>query len=112
MVKDSVGHGQVVCRWFAHPLSIGKSVQSLNSLSRLESQHSGPRLGLIHSESNRKDVENAADTLKTQSDLNSPHSGQYGSSEPVGHPGIKSPHQSREDRLKHRHNWQPSHPTE
>ncbi|WKA06730.1 hypothetical protein VitviT2T_024618 [Vitis vinifera] len=52
VVKDSAGHGQAVCRWFAHPLSIGKFAQPLNSLSRRESWHSGPRLGLIHSESN------------------------------------------------------------
>ena len=43
---------QAVCRWFAHPLGICKSTQPLNSLSRLESRHSGPRLGLIHLESN------------------------------------------------------------
>nr|CAN83180.1 hypothetical protein VITISV_013309 [Vitis vinifera] len=72
VVKDSAGHGQAVSRWFAHPLGIGESAQPLNNLSRIESRHNGPRLGLIHSESNRRDVENAADTLGTQFDLNSP----------------------------------------
>ena len=57
-------------------------------------------------------VENAVDTLLAQSDLNSSHCGQDWSSKPIGHLGIKIPHQSREDRLKNRHNWQPSHPTE
>ena len=75
VVKDSAGHGQAMCRWLAHPLGIGKSAQPLHNLSRLKSWHSGPRLSLIHSESNRRDVENAADTLGTQSDLNSSHSG-------------------------------------
>nr|CAN80404.1 hypothetical protein VITISV_006868 [Vitis vinifera] len=51
-LKDSAGHGQAVCRWFAHPLDICEFVQPLNNLSRLESWHSGPRLGLIHSKSN------------------------------------------------------------
>ena len=106
------GHGQAVCRWFAHPLGIYESTQPLNSLSKLESQHSGLRLGLIHSKSNCRNVENATDTLRAQSDLNSSHCGQDWSSKPIGHLGIKIPHQSREDRLKNRHNWQPSHPTE
>ena len=56
MVKDSASHYQAVSRWFAHPLRIGKSAQPLNSLSRLKSRHSGPRLGLINTESNRRDV--------------------------------------------------------
>ena len=75
MVNDSASHCQAVSRWFAHPLGIGKSAQPLNSLSRLKSRHSGPRLGLINTESNRRDVENAADALGTQMDLNASHSG-------------------------------------
>ena len=75
VVKDSIGHGQVVSRWFAHSLGIDEFAQPLNNLSRLESRHSGPRLGLINTESNRRDVENAEDTLGTQFDLNSSHSG-------------------------------------
>ena len=75
MVKDSASHCQAVSRWFAHPLRIGKSAQPLNSLSRLKSRHSGPRLGLINTESNRRDVENAADALGTQTDLNASHKG-------------------------------------
>ena len=75
MVKDSTSHCQAVSRWFAHPLRIGKSAQPLNSLSRLKSRHSGPRLGLINIESNRRDVKNAADALGTQTDLNASHSG-------------------------------------
>ena len=112
VVKDLAGHGQVVSRWFAHPSGIGESAQPLNNLSRLKSRHSGPRFGLIHSESNRRDVENVVDTLGTQSDLNSPHNGQYWSSKTISRPWIKSPHQSREDRLRNRHNWQSSHQTE
>ena len=112
MVKDSAGHSQVVCWWFAHLLGICESAQPLNSLSRLKSRHNGPRLGLIHSESNWRDVENVVDTLGTQFDLNSLHSGQYWFSKPISHPGIKSPHQSWEDWLRNCHNWQPSHPTE
>ena len=92
MVKDSAGHGQAVCRSFAHPLGIDESAQPLNSLSRLESQHNEPCLSLIHSESNRRDVENVVDTLGTQSNLSSPHNGQYRSSKPIGRLGIKSPH--------------------
>ena len=75
MVKDSTSHCQDVSRWFPHPLGIGKSAQPLNSLSRLKSRHSGPRLGLINMESNRRDVENAADALGTQTNLNVSHSG-------------------------------------
>ena len=75
MVKDSASHCQAVSRWFAHPLRIGKSAQPLNNLSRLKSRHSGPRLGLINTESNRRDVKNAADALGTQMDLNASHSG-------------------------------------
>ena len=104
MVKDSIGHGQAMCQWFAHSLGIDEFAQSLNNLSRLKSRHSGLRLGLIHSESNRRDVENATDTLGTQSDVNSPHSGQYRFFKPIGLSGIKSPHQSLEDRLRNRHN--------
>ena len=74
VVKDSASHCQAVSRWFAHPLRISKSGQPLNNLSRLKSQHSGPRLNLINTESNRRDVENAVDALGTQSDLNSFHS--------------------------------------
>ena len=75
MVKDLASHCQAVSRWFAHPLRIGKSAQPLNSLYRLKSRHSGPRLGLINTESNRRDVENATDALGTQTDLNASHSG-------------------------------------
>ena len=75
MLKDSASHCQAVSRWFAHPLRIGKSAQPLNSLSRLKSRHSGPHLGLINTESNRRDVENATDALRTQTDLNASHSG-------------------------------------
>ena len=112
MMKDSAGHGQAVCRWFAHLLGIYKSAQPLNSLSRLESRHSGPRLGLIHLESNWRNVENAADTLRAQSDLNFSHCGQDWFSKPIGHLGIKSPHQSQDDWFKNCHNWQSFHPTE
>ena len=75
MVKDSASHCQAVSQWFAHPLRIGKFVQPLNNLSRLKSRLSGPRLGLINTESNRRDVENVTDALETQTDLNASHSG-------------------------------------
>ena len=75
VVKDSVGHDQALSQWFAHPLGINEAAQPLNSLFGLKSRHSGPRLGLIRSKSNRRDVENATDTLGIQSDLNSSHSG-------------------------------------
>ena len=111
MMKDLTRHDQVVCRWFAHPLGICKSAQPLNNLSRLESRHSGPRLDLIHLEANWRNVENAADTLQAQFDLNYSNREHDRSSKPIGHQQIKCPHHSREDRLENRHDWQPSHPT-
>ena len=111
-MKDLVGHDQAVCQWFAHPLGICKSAQPLNSLSRLKSQHSGPNLGLIHQESNWRNVKNVVNTLRAQSDLNTSNRGYDRSFKSIGHQWIKCPHQSREDRLKNRHNWQSSHPIE
>ena len=112
MMKDLAGHGQAVCWWFAHFLGVCKSAQPLNSLSKLKTRHSGPNLGLIHLESNWRDVENAANALQAQSDLNTSNSGHDRSSKSIGHPWIKCTHQSREDRLENRHNWKSSHPTE
>ena len=63
MVKDLATHDQAMCRWFAHPLGIYKVAHPLNSLSRLETRHNGPRLGLIYLESNWSNVENAVDAL-------------------------------------------------
>ena len=99
-----------MCRWFAHPLGICESTQPLNSLFRLESRYSGPHLGLIHPKANWRNVENVIDTLWAQFDVNSSNRRHNRSSKPIGHSWIKSPHQSREDRLRNRHNWQPSHP--
>ena len=70
MVKDSTDHGQAMCRWFAHPLGACKSTHPLNGLSRLETRHSGPSLGLIHPESNWSNFENTVDALQVQLDLN------------------------------------------
>ena len=111
MMKNSIGHGQVVCRWFAHPLGVFKSAQPLNSLSKLKTQHSGPNLRFIHPESNWRDVENTTNALQVQYDLNTSNSGHDWSSKSIGHLWIKYTHQSQEDRLENRHNWQPSHPT-
>ena len=85
MMKDSAGHCQAVYRWFAHPLGVCKSAQPLNSLFKLETRHSGPNLGLIHPESNLRDVENAANALRAQSDLNTSNSGHDWSSKSIGH---------------------------
>ena len=75
VMKDSNGHDQAVWRWFSHPLGICESSQPLNNLSKLESWYSGPRLGLINMESNRRNVENATYALGTQTDPNASHSG-------------------------------------
>ena len=64
-----------MCRWFAHSLGICKASHPLNNLSRPESQHSRPSLGLIHPESNWKDVKNTANALWAQYNLNTSNSG-------------------------------------
>ena len=81
-MKDTTNHGQAMCRWFAHPLGSYKATYSLNSLSRLETWHRGPNLGLIHPESNWNNVQNAINALRNQSDLN-PFDG--GSDHPPSH---------------------------
>ena len=110
-MQDTTDHCQAMCRGFAHPLGIGKSTQPLNSLSGLKSRHHGPHLGLIHPESNWWYIENPANALRTQGDLNSSDSGRDRSSNPVGQPWVESANQSREDRLRNSHHWQPSHPS-
>ena len=46
MMKYSTDHGRAIGRWFAHPLGVCKSAHPLNGLSRLETWHSEPNLGL------------------------------------------------------------------
>ena len=58
-------------RGFAHPLGIYKFAKPLNGLFRLESRHSEPNLELVHSESNRSNIENTIDALQVQIDLDS-----------------------------------------
>ena len=70
MVYYSVDHDQAMYQWFTHALGVCKSTHHLNGLIRLETRHSGPSLGLICPESNWSNVENAADVLQVQLDLN------------------------------------------
>ena len=85
MVKDSADHGQTMCRWFAYLLGVCKSTLPLNSLSRLETRHSGLSLGLIHLESNWSNVENAVDALRVQLDLNTSNGGNNRSTKSICH---------------------------
>ena len=111
-MKDSADHDQAMCRWIAHPLGVYKAAHSLNSLFRLKTWHSGPNLGLIHPESNWNDVENMANALRAQPDLNFSNGGNDRSTKSIGYSWIECMHQSWENRLKNRHYWQPSHPFE
>ena len=70
MVKYLVDHGQAMYQWFAYDLGVCKSTHPLNGLFRLETRHNGPSLGLICPDSNWSNVENAADVLQVQLDLN------------------------------------------
>ena len=99
-------------RWFAHPLGVCKSVDHLNDLSRLESRHNGPNLGLINLKSNRSNIENAIDTLQVQTDLDSSNSGNNRATNAISRPRIKCLHQSQENRLKNSHHEQPTYPIE
>ena len=111
-MKDSADHGQAMYRWFAHPLGVCKAAHPLNSLSRLETRHNKPHLGLIHPESNWRDIKNTANALQAQLDLNTSNSGNDQSSKSIGHPWIECTHQSWENQLENRHYWQPSHLSE
>ena len=64
MVQHSTDYGQAVSLGFAHPLGIWKATNPLNGLSKLKSWYNGPNLGLVHSESNRSNIENAVDALR------------------------------------------------
>ena len=99
-------------RWFAHPLGIYKSANPLNNLSRLESQHSGPNLGLVHLESNRSNIKNAADALRVQMDLDSSNNGNNLATNAISSPQIKCSHQSQENWLRNHHYGQLTHLTE
>ena len=110
-MKDSADHGQTMCWRFGHPLGVYKTTHLLNSLSRLETRHSGPNLGFIHPESNWRDVENAANALRAQLNLNTSNGGSDRSTKSICHSWIQCTHQSRENWLENRHYWQPSHPS-
>ena len=101
-----------MCRWFAHPLGIYKAAHPLNSLFRLETQHSGPSFELIYLESNCSNVENVVDALQVQLDLNSSNSGNDRSTKSICHSWVESSHQIQENRLENCHNWQSSHQSE
>ena len=109
-MKDSTDHGQTMCRWFAHPLGVCKAAHPLNSLSRLETRHCGPSLGLIHHESNRRNVENTASALRVLLDLNTSNGGNDRSSKSISHSWIECTHQGQENWLENCNYWQPSHP--
>ena len=64
VVKYSVDHGQAMSQWFTHPMGIFKFAHPLNGLSRLETRHNGPSLGLIHPKSNWSNIKNATDALR------------------------------------------------
>ena len=112
MVYYSTNHSQVVGRRFAHPLSFCKSANPLNSLSRLESQYNGPNLGLLHSKSNRSYIKNLTDALQVQTDLDYFDSRNDSATNAISSPQIKCLHRNRENRLRHRHHGQPTHPVE
>ena len=98
-------------RGFAHPLGVCKSANPLNNLSRFESRHSGPNLGLVHPESNRSNIKNAADALWVQTDLDSSNRGNNRATNATSCPRIKCSHQSQENWLRNSHHGQPTHPT-
>ena len=85
MMKDSVDHDQAICRWFSHSLGVCKAAHPLNKLSRLELQHSGPSLRLIHSESNQRNVKSMTNALQVQLDLSTSNGGNDRSSKSIGH---------------------------
>ena len=112
MVKNSATHSQAMCRWLAHPLGIYKAAHPPNSLSRLETWHNGPSLGLIYPEFNWSNVGNTIDDFQVQLDLNTINGGNDWSTKSIYHSRIESSHQSRENRLENCHYWQLSHPSE
>ena len=97
---------------FFHPLGVYKFVNPLNSLSRLKSRNSRPNLGLVHSESNRSNIKNAADALWVQTDLDSSNSRNNWATQSISFPRVKRSHQSRENRTWKIHHGQPTHPSE
>ena len=99
MVKDSTDHDQAMCRWFAHALVVCKSTHPLNDLSRVETWHSGPNLGLIHPKSNWSNVKNSADALWVRIYLNTSNGGNNRAIESICSLRIECTHQSRENRL-------------
>ena len=112
VVQYSVDHGQVVSQWFAHPLGTCKSTNPLNDLSRLESWHSGPNLGLVHPKSNWSNIENAVDAFQVQIILDLSNGGNNWTTNAISSPRIKCSHQSKENRLQNHHHGQPTHPRE
>ena len=99
-------------RVFSHPLGVYKFSNPLNSLSRLKSRHSRPNLGLVHSESNRSNIKNAADALRVQTDLNSSNSRNNWATQAISRPWVKRSHQSRENQIWNNHHGRPTHPSE
>ena len=83
----------------------------LNDLSRLESWHSGPSLGLVHPESNQSNIKNAAGALRVQTDFDSSNGGNNRATNAISSPRIKCSHQSQENRLRNRHYKKPTHLT-
>ena len=83
----------------------------LNNLSRLESWHSGPNLGLVHPESNQSNIKNAAGALRVQTDFDSSNGGNNRATNAISSPRIKCSHQSQENRLQNRHYKKPTHLT-
>ena len=84
----------------------------LNDLSRLESWHSGPSLGLVHPESNQSNIKNAAGALRVQTDFDSSNGGNNRATNAISSPRIERSHQWSKNRLWNSHYWQPSNPTE
>ena len=97
MVKYSIDHGQAIGQWFSHALGLCKSTHPLNGLSKLETRHSGPSLGLIHLEFNWSNIENAIDVLRVQLDLNTSNDGNNRATKSICSPRIKCMHHSREN---------------
>ena len=84
----------------------------LNDLSRLESWHSRPNLGLVHPESNQSNIKNAVGALRVQTDFDSSNGGNNRATNAISSPRIKCSHQSRENQLRNHYHGQPTHPTE
>ena len=109
MVQHSIDDRQEVCRGFVHLLGVWKSTDPLNGLSRLKSQHSGPHLGLIYSQSNQSNIENTTDALRVQTDLNSFNIINDRATHAIIRPRIKCLHQSRENQLRNSDHRKPTH---